>query len=111
MLSVSPRPPCVNTSRTVAWVSRPHPLHPEGVFHVTEAVRKDRLRRDLYVVRRVPAAFGYAFHVRKLGSPDSAYHVNLSADGDHSCECKGHLRWGHCRHVGALLALIARGKV
>src|SRR5262249_32033179 len=97
-------PARVKPSRSVGWISRPHPLHPEGIFHVTEGKH-----RDLYLVRRVPAAFGFGFHVRKFGSPESSYHVNLSADGNHSCERKGHLRWGHGRHVEALLSLLAEG--
>jgi hypothetical protein len=109
MSNLAFRRPSVNPSRAVAWVSRPRPLHPQGVLHVTEEVRKGLPQRDLYVVRLVPAAFGHGFHVRKLGPPDSAYRVNLSADGHHTCECKGHLRWGHCRHVEALLSLLTEG--
>jgi hypothetical protein len=101
------RPP-VKPGRTCGWVSRPQPLHPHGIFHVTEEVRRGHQQRDLYEVVLVPAAFGHGFHVRKFGAPESTYHVNLSADGQHSCECKGHLRWGHCRHVEALLALLAK---
>jgi hypothetical protein len=109
MSSLLSRPPCVKRSRAVGWVSAPHPLHPHGIFHVTEEARRGKLQRDLYEVVRVPAAFGHGFRVRKFGAPESAYHVNLSDDGNHSCECKGWLRWGHCRHAEALLRLLAEG--
>jgi hypothetical protein len=71
--------------------------------------------QDRYFLSRVPADFGEAFFLEKIGAEagEGRYHVNLSADGN-SCESRGHLRWGHktpCRHVGALLALKARGKL
>jgi hypothetical protein len=40
-----------------------------------------------------------------------AYDVGLFLDGSESCDCVGHERWGHCKHVGALRMLIARGKL
>ena len=40
----------------------------------------------------------------------SKYHVRL--DGEHStCECKGYLRWSHCKHIESLLALEQAGKL
>jgi hypothetical protein len=45
-------------------------------------------------------------------NPDGgAYHVHLSDDSAMTCEYKGHLRWGHCKHGEALLALRQAGKV
>ena len=29
----------------------------------------------------------------------------------HSCECRGFLRWNHCKHTDALAELIRRGKL
>jgi hypothetical protein len=66
-----------------------------------------------------------AFEVCKLFRPagdDSppSYHVNVDPsdpeDGDHTCECRGHLRHTArtgkpCRHVAALLALIEDGQL
>jgi hypothetical protein len=70
---------------------------------------------ERYFVSRVPADFGEGYFVEKIGpeAEESRYHVHLSADGN-SCECRGHLRWGHktqCRHVAGLLALKARGQL
>jgi hypothetical protein len=40
------------------------------------------------------------------------YHVCLDpAGGRHSCECRGFLRHGHCKHVEALWALRAAGQL
>jgi hypothetical protein len=70
---------------------------------------------DEYFVDRIPADFGTAFLVEKrdyrpAGEDESRYHVNLSADG-YSCECKGFLRWNHCRHVESLTALRDAGRL
>jgi hypothetical protein len=53
---------------------------------------------------------GLAFELKKSLPEGTVYHVRL--DGKHStCECPGHLRWNHCKHVEALLALQAQGKL
>jgi hypothetical protein len=80
---------------------------------------------DAYLVHKVASEWGVAFEVCKLfrdkdddGPP--CYSVNVDPcdpeDGDHACECRGHLRHTArtgkpCRHVGALLALIADGRL
>jgi hypothetical protein len=67
---------------------------------------------DDYCVRPLPADFGAAYEVEKIFNPDGAvYHVHLSDDGAATCECKGHLRWGHCKHGESILALRKAGKL
>ena len=67
---------------------------------------------DDYCVRPLPADFGAAYEVEKVFNPDGAtYHVHISDEGSCSCECKGHIRWGHCKHGGAILALRQAGKL
>jgi hypothetical protein len=66
-----------------------------------------------YWLQAIPADFGTAFKLEKFAKDGGeVYHVNLDAKrGHHTCECLGHLRWGHrtqCRHVAALLALQGR---
>ena len=47
----------------------------------------------------------------KTGEP-TAYAVCLDQAGEHTtCECKGFLRWGHCKHVESLTALRAAGRI
>jgi hypothetical protein len=51
------------------------------------------------------------FRFRKPLPDGTTYDVDLSAG---SCECAGHLRWGHktvCKHRAVLAALIAAGKL
>lgn len=51
---------------------------------------------------------GFAVHRLGLGT---VYHVRVGEPEDCSCECLGWLRWGRCKHVAGLLALIRAGEV
>jgi hypothetical protein len=64
-----------------------------------------------YFLTELPADFGRGFQLVKVGIDASGeYAVNI--DGDRrSCECKGHMRHGHCKHSDGLAALIAAGKL
>jgi hypothetical protein len=91
--------------RTVRLVCRC--AGPAFAFAITQDGKEDR-----YTAVRVPADFGTGYLVEKTTDPNSSYHVLIAAaPGRHSCECKGWLRWGRCRHVSALLALKAAGKI
>jgi hypothetical protein len=79
----------------------------QGSSGVVE-IRQDG-KLDRYLTERVPSDFGSGFLLRKMGG-DSAYHVNLNADG-HSCECQGFLRWRRCKHTAGLAALQQAGKL
>jgi hypothetical protein len=65
-------------------------------------------RSDLYYFRALPSDFGRAFEMTKVGG--DTYGVNLAGKKS-SCECKGFLRWRHCRHIESLTALLAAGKL
>jgi hypothetical protein len=78
-----------------------------GVVRLTVAKKADD-----YFLTPIPADFGRGFKVEKVGLDcrESAYAVNL--DGEkRSCECKGYLRHGHCKHSDGLAALVAAGKL
>ena len=65
-----------------------------------------------YFLTLLPADFGRGFKVEKIGlhATEPGYAVNI--DGDkRSCECKGFLRHGHCKHADGLAALIAAGRL
>jgi hypothetical protein len=64
-----------------------------------------------YYLFPLPADFGTAFRLDKIGvEGEATYHVNLN--GEHTtCECKGFLKWGRCKHCSALLALQAAGRL
>jgi SWIM zinc finger len=51
---------------------------------------------------------GFAVHRLGLGT---LFHVRVGRPADWSCECKGFLYRGYCRHVLGLLALIRQGKI
>lgn len=60
-----------------------------------------------YWTAEVPSALpGRAFSLKERGkveAPEYTCHVG----GHRSCECLGWLRWGKCKHVDALAALVA----
>jgi hypothetical protein len=70
---------------------------------------------DYWLAPIPDAAFGQGYTMTKAATaenpePGTPYAVNV--DGERStCECKGHLRWGHCRHVESLLALQKAGRL
>jgi hypothetical protein len=49
---------------------------------------------------------GFAVHRLGLGT---VYHVRVGDPADSTCECLGFLRWGRCKHVAGLRALIRLG--
>jgi hypothetical protein len=62
-----------------------------------------------YFLTPVAADFGKGFLLEKIGAEES-YHVNLN-DERSSCECKGFLAHGHCKHRDGLAALAAAGRL
>lgn len=63
-----------------------------------------------YRLLEVPVDFGRGFRLEKVDGSEG-YWVHLDdATGD-SCDCKGCLKWHHCKHAESLRALIANGKV
>ncbi len=64
-----------------------------------------------YFLTELPADFGRGFTLEKVGI-DAAGRYAANIDGDsRTCECKGHLRHGHCKHADGIAALIAAGKL
>jgi hypothetical protein len=63
-----------------------------------------------YLFRWLPPDCGKAVELTKLAEDgrNEVYHVLLGADGGASCDCKGFLRWDHCKHAEGLLALLNR---
>jgi hypothetical protein len=66
-----------------------------------------------YRLETLLAAAGRGFRLVKADrgdGPGEQYDVLL--DGRRSsCECKGYLRWGHCKHLESLTALTSAGKI
>jgi hypothetical protein len=66
-----------------------------------------------YKLETLLADAGRGFRLVKAergNGPEETCDVHL--DGQQStCECKGFLRWGHCKHLESLTALTVAGKV
>jgi hypothetical protein len=71
-----------------------------------------------YKLTRLDADFGTAYRLLRAdqgdGQGSEQYDVNLQDFGRSTCECKGHLRWGHktvCKHIACLFQLQKQGRI
>jgi hypothetical protein len=69
--------------------------------------RTDNFRYSVLPIRSDVG--GRAFEITRQDTGDT-YHVLLHSP-ESSCECKGFLRHGHCKHVDALQTLVSRGRL
>jgi hypothetical protein len=86
--------------------------------HTTLSIVLDhgkRLEVDYYHVKPLASDFGRAVRLvkftgcREAGQAD---HYDILVDGEQSsCECKGHQRWGHCKHMDCLRKLVELGRL
>jgi hypothetical protein len=77
-----------------------------GVFCITASGRS-----QFYTVVEIRCEIGgRGFAVHRLGQ-GNLYHVRVGKPQDCSCECLGFLRWGRCKHVLGLKALIQQGEL
>ncbi len=63
---------------------------------------------DIYaVIPQVPAPTGTrkAFRLKKMTGDHKVYQVRLFHKHP-GCNCRGFLRWGHCKHVAMLRAAL-----
>lgn len=89
--------------RTITLV-RPPNRTGVGVFCIAGGGKS-----QFYTFKEIPCAIGgRGFAVHRLGQ-GNLYHVRVSGPEDSSCECMGFLRWGRCKHVAGLAALIRGG--
>ena len=92
-------------ARTISLVRSPA-KDGVGVFRVDAGPRV-----DFYAMHEIRCDIGgRGFAVHKLGL-GLLYHVRAGERKDCSCECLGFLRWGRCKHVSGLRALIERGQI
>jgi hypothetical protein len=99
------RKPRAKPQRFVRLCVRPDGTSP-GVVRLTVSGEAQD-----YFLTAIPADFGRGFTVEKVGLDAAGkYAVNIDADKK-TCECKGFLRHGHCKHSDGLAALIAAGRL
>src|SRR5262249_33487082 len=100
------RKPRVKPARYVRLVIPPDGIG-VGVVRLTVAGKSGE-----YLLFPVAADYGRGFRVEKIGleSRGEVYHVNLGGENK-TCECKGYLKRGHCKHGDGLASLVAAGKL
>jgi hypothetical protein len=76
-----------------------------GVRTLTLRVGK---QTDAYDLHEIKADYGRGFELTKADG--TVYHANLDGRAS-ACDCKGHCKHGHCKHVDSLTALEAAGKL
>ena len=100
------KPARAKPARTIRLALAPLPSSP-GVVTITA-----RGKAADYLLSRLPSDFGEAFRLEKFPPQGGeVYHVLLGDGGKHSCECKGFLRWGKCKHADGLAALKRAGRL
>jgi hypothetical protein len=101
------RKPRPKPARFIRWALRPGP-DGNGVIRITVGGKAAD-----YLLTPMRADWGRGFRLDKIGlegNGEGPYHVNLGSDGG-TCECRGYLRWGHCKHRDGLAALVAACKL
>jgi hypothetical protein len=98
------RKPRTKPARHVRLALKPFEGNP-GVVEITVG-----RNATAYFLSPVSADFGTGYRLEKFESGE-VYHVNLAAGDLHTCDCKGFLQWGHCKHIQALLALYQAGQL
>src|SRR5262245_9874965 len=87
--------------------------NPSGFGYDVLVIRQPRPKSsdqvDYYTVEAFPSHMGER-GIELTKADGTVYHVNLSGT-DSTCDCKGFVAHGHCKHVESLLALQQRGKL
>lgn len=90
--------------RKIRWAARIAPG--VGVLRIEQDQEE-----SFYFVGRLESDYGAGFWLEKIDRPSGEiterYCLNIHGD-ESTCECKGWLRWGRCKHVAGLSALIQR---
>ena len=97
--------PSSKPARTIRLVVAPGP---DGVGAFSITANRQTGHYTFREIRCDIGGRGFAIHRLGLGT---LYHTRVGRPSDWSCECKGYLFRGYCRHVLGLLALIRQGKL
>ncbi len=66
-------------------------------------------KADAYDLLEIEASEGRGYELTKADG--TVYHVNVNGPLCSLCDCKGFARHSHCKHVDALTALEAAGRL
>src|SRR5262245_7219355 len=83
---------------------------PHGLLTITET-RGSKATETDYWIDRLPSDFGTAYRLRKFQDQGGEQYDVLLDGRQSTCECLGHQRHGHCKHVEGLQALVAAGQL
>jgi hypothetical protein len=116
MNTSTPHRPRVKPERTVNLgpVIPGSPNRLLSMTFITRGPKRTKEEHFAYWLRSIPGSPN-GFRLEKVnpapeeGEPD---HYDVLLDGTRStCECKGFLHYGHCKHVDSLRALVQSGKL
>lgn len=102
----------VKPERTLRILARGQGYTLARIIVTTRKSKGDvKVESDDYLFQAIASDWGRAAHVLKLTRNTEECRAVNTGDRDHpgTCECKGFLQYGKCRHVEALQALIAKG--
>jgi hypothetical protein len=102
-----PRKPRTKPVRKIRLVLPMNEQGMNGIVRITSGKLVDE-----YFLDQLTTDFGEGYELTKrtYGEEDTRYHINLAFENN-TCDCKGHLQHGHCKHVDGLIALKQAGKL
>ncbi len=116
MVSLTSPPAVVNRSSPLASLSQPR----GGLRALVLGDSRSGTGYWLEELRPAYRINGRCFRLTKFAStpgsdPEGTVYdliiCPVHGHGSHQCDCRGWLRWGHCRHVNALLSLVLAGRL
>jgi hypothetical protein len=116
--ATAPRRASRKPLRFVTWLARL--AAGNGLLQVRLQHSETRQEIDRYFILPVPSDFGTAFKLERWdeATDDMPAHIGAvyfchlpGPDYPGSCECKGWLKHGHCKHIESLQKLIEDDKL
>lgn len=108
------RKPSKKPARSIRVLEQPTP-DTDGWAAIEIKVGKESAVYLIHPVESQLASGATGFEVEKLDAnlaADERYHVHLTQEpANCSCECKGFLRWSHCKHIDGLSVLTTTGRI
>jgi hypothetical protein len=100
-----PAPAPARPGRSICLIDHPT-AQAAGLVRITVGGEQ-----DTYALAVIPCSWGPAYRLTHVDDTARSYRVVFQKDGVSTCECKGHLRHGHCKHVDGLAELRRVGQL